>query len=385
MTPSSPSGRVLIVAGEASGDLHGANLVAEALKMAPGLKFYGTGGPRLKRAGTDLMFDLNQMSMMGLTEAAAGTRMLFRIYFSLKRAITEDRPDGLVLVDYPELNLRLAKTAKRAGVPVFYYPCPQIWAWRTGRVKKMGYRVDRRAVMFPFEVDFYRRHGFDAHFVGHTLVDVMPEPKPKPEAKAELGLDPDRELIVLMPGSRRHLVRDLLPLMLDAAALVRRARPEVGLALARSENLDGDALAPLLARAPDDLKVMTGRSHQLQNAADAVLTVSGTSTLETALMLTPMVVVYRLHGFSYFLARRLIHSPYASLANLIAGRRVVPELLQHQARPDLMADHLYLILSQPDLRRRMTEGLAEVRDQMGGPGVGRRAAELLLDTIAAAK
>ncbi len=370
----------MIVAGEASGDLHGANLVLAARELAPGLVFYGTGGRRLRSAGVDLLFDIEAMSLMGGTEVLSGLGQAWRTYRTLKKTLAQDRPDGLILIDYPELNLPLAKAARKAGVPVFYFVCPQIWAWRSWRVGKMGRRVDRRVVVFPFEVDFYRRHGLEADFVGHPLLDAMAPPRPKHQVKAELGLDPDRRVLLLMPGSRRHLVKQLLPIMVEAASGMQERYPGLTVALAQADTLSNDFLQPYIDGAPD-IKAVAGRSHSLQNAADAAIVASGTSTLETALMLTPMVVIYRMGFISALLASQLIKTEHVAMANLIAGREVVPELLQYKARPDRIIMELEKIFNDPGVKSRMIEGLAGVRAKLGGPGACRRAAELLLQTI----
>jgi len=373
--------RVMIVAGEASGDLHGANLAAEARRMAPDLSFFGMGGSRLKAAGVELMVDLTHMSLMGITEIFSALGHVRSALKTLKTAMARERPAALVLIDYPDFNLSLAKEARRLGIPVFYYICPQIWAWRTGRVKKMARLVDRLLVVFPFEVEFYRKYGLEAEFIGHPLLDVMAPPRPKAEVKAELGFDPDTPLLVLLPGSRRPLVGKLLPLMLEAARLILTKRPDLNLALAQAETLNADFIESFIQDPSLGIKVAAGRSHTLQNAADAVLAASGTATLETALMLTPMVVVYRTSLLTYLLGKSMLKTEHVSIVNLIAGRRIVPELLQNEVRPDKIAAELERILMDAGGRKKMIEDLEAVRGALGEPGAGRRAAEMLLQTI----
>jgi lipid-A-disaccharide synthase len=371
----------MIVAGEASGDLHGAHLVRAAQGLAPDLEFYGMGGPRLQAAGADLLFDLEHMSMMGVVEIFSRLGHALRTLSTLSERLRRDRPAGLVLIDYPDFNFRLARVAKAAGIPVFYYICPQIWAWRKGRIRLMAKYVDRRVVAFPFEVGYYQQHGLTADFVGHPLLDMMAPPRPRPQVKAELGFDPDQRLLLLMPGSRRPLVRQLLPLMLDAAARVREKHPDLAVAVARADTLSDEFLASFLADGPADIRVVAGQSHLLQNAADLVLVASGTSTLETALMQTPMVVVYRLHWFSYLLGRLLIETDHIAAANLVAAERVAPELVQDECRPDRMAEELLKILDDPRALMVMNMGLARIRRRLGEPGAAQRAARLLLETI----
>ena len=370
----------MIVAGEASGDLHGSNLVLATQKAAPEVGFFGVGGPRLEAVGAELLYDLESMSLMGLSEVVSGLGRALAVLRDLRLRLARDKPAALVLIDYPDFNLMLAKTAKRLGVPVFYYICPQIWAWRTGRVRKMGRLVDRRVVVFPFEKDFYRRYGLEADFVGHPLLDIMPAPRPKSEAKAALGLDPKQNLLLLMPGSRKHVVQTLLPDMFETLRQIRLVRPHLVAALARAENLANDFYAPFLEQGPPGVMVFGGSSHALQNAADVALVASGTSTVETALMQTPMVVVYRVSPVSYALGRLLVKTPHVAMANLIAGERLVPELLQNQVNPDIIVPELIRLLDDAPERERVLAGLARVRERLGGPGASRRAAELLLKT-----
>jgi lipid-A-disaccharide synthase len=372
----------MIVAGEASGDLHGSNLVRSALSLDPDLKFYGLGGENLRNAGIDLLFDLEHQGLFGFLEIVSSLRSTIGIYRSLKASLTRDRPSAVVLIDYPDFNLRLAKSAKRLGIPVFYYISPQLWAWRQGRVKKVDRYVDRMAVVFPFEPDFYQRHGVEVSFVGHPLLDVMDPPRPKEEVKTELGFDPSQPLLGLLPGSRMSEIKAHLPLMLESARRLNAGRPNgVSLAVAQADSLGSGELTPFLELGPKDVKLVAGHTHDLQNAADVILTASGTATLETALMLTPMVVIYRLKLLSYQIFRRMVKIEHVAMANLIAGEEVVPELLQNDARPDNIVTELNRILDSPEDRRRMVEGLTLIRKKLGGQGASLRAARLLLETI----
>lgn len=374
--------RIMIVAGEASGDLHGSNLVRSALSLDPDLKFYGLGGENLRKAGIDLLFDLEHQGLFGFLEIVSSLRSTIGIYRSLKASLTRDRPSAVVLIDYPDFNLRLAKSAKRLGIPVFYYISPQLWAWRQGRVKKVDRYVDRMAVVFPFEPDFYQRHGVEVSFVGHPLLDVMDPPRPKEEVKTELGFDPSQPLLGLLPGSRMSEIKAHLPLMLESAGRLNAGRRNgVSLAVAQADSLASGELTPFLELGPKNVKLVAGRTHDLQNAADVILTASGTATLETALMLTPMVVIYRLKLLSYQIFRRMVKIEHVAMANLIAGEEVVPELLQNDARPDNIVTELNRILDSPEDRRRMVEGLTLIRKKLGGPGASLRAARLLLETI----
>lgn len=371
----------MLAAGEASGDLHGSNLVKAVSRIDPSVRFYGMGGERLKSAGMELLFDLEHMAVMGVSEVFSGLGRVLSTLRALKKSLKEERPSALVLIDYPDFNLMLAKAAYKLGIPVFYYICPQIWAWRTGRIKKMEKYVERRVVVFPFEVDFYKKHGVQADFVGHPLLDIMEKPKSKWDAKAELGLDDDRKTLLLMPGSRKHVVDVLLPTMLEAAEILIREDGDLSVILAQADTMSRDYLESFTSKWNFDVNIVNGKSHLLQNAADAALVASGTSTLETALMATPMVVIYKLSRFSFMLGKLLVSTEHVAMANLIAGDRVVPELLQDAAEPRAIASELKSMLYDPAVNEKIISGLSSIRRRLGEPGASGRAAELLLDMI----
>jgi len=373
----------MIVAGEASGDLHGARLVEAAMARRPDLDFYGLGGGRLAEAGVHLLFDLSHQQIIGFSEAVFKLRQVLSTLKALKTSMAEDRPAAVVLIDYPDFNFSLAKAAKRLGVPVFYYISPQLWAWRQGRVKKVRRFVDRMVVIFPFEKDFYLRHGIEADFVGHPLLDTLNPPRPRQTVKAELGFDPARPLLLLLPGSRRPEIRQHLAPMLEAAGLAAGRIPAMQVAVAAADTIEDDILAPFLAAGPPQVRVVRGRTHDLQNAADVALSASGTATLETALMLTPLVVMYRLKPLTFFLTQRLVSVEHVAMPNLIAGRRLVPELLQKETRPDRMAAEVLALFEDSEVYARTVEGLREVRERLGAPGASDRAAGLLVQTIEA--
>lgn len=373
---------VLIVAGEASGDLFGSLLAAQARAQDPGLRFYGLGGPRMEAAGVELMFDLSGQQHVGLTEVISSLGDILATMKALEKSIVQRKPAAVVLIDYPGFNLRLARRAKLLGVPVFYYISPQLWAWRAGRARQVKKWVDRMVTVFPFEPEFYAAHGVEAEYVGHPLLDVLPEPRPKPGAKAALGLDPHRPLLLLQPGSRASEIRQVLPVMIEAAALVAQNVPGLSLALARAETIEDELLAPLLSTCPLEIQVFAGATHALQNAADVVLTASGTATLETALALTPMVVVYRVSWLTYHLARLLVNARYLAMPNILADRQIAPEFLQARMRPGPVAEAVTRLFRDEAARNLAIEGLDEVRRRLGGPSASGRAASLLLDMIA---
>lgn len=361
--------------------MHGASLVRAFGQLSDQYSFYGQGGQHLKAAGVDLLFDLEHQSLMGITEVLRSLRKVYQTLSSLKKNLKEERPSAIVLIDYPDFNFRLAKAASKLGIPVFYYISPQLWAWRKGRIKIVKRFVDQMAVVFPFEVEFYQSHGVDARFVGHPLLDVLPEPIEKKEAKAQLGLDPSAPLLGLLPGSRKTEIDKHLIEMLEGVNKVKNNYPDLNIALAQADTLDDSLIAPILAEQPFKINVVKGKTHLLQNAADLVLTVSGTAALETALMLTPMIVIYRVTAISHFLAKMLVDVDHIAMPNLIAGERLVPELLQNEVNADTIAAEIKKIFDQPELVGNMLDGLKKVREKLGDTGASANAARLLLDTI----
>jgi lipid-A-disaccharide synthase len=366
---------VLIVATEASADLHAARVLEELRLLRPGTLAFGMGGPRLRAAGLDALHRAEEMSVMGLVEVLPAIPRILRILGDLSRVAAERRPAAALLVDSPDFNLRLAKRLKKLGIPVVYYVSPSVWAWRQGRVKTIRKVVDRMLCILPFEERFYEGTGVSARFVGHPLAE-RPAPQPPEAYRAALGLDAGRTTVALVPGSRHAEIERILPAMLDAADRVREKHPDVQFVLPVAPTLREGALAPHLARhATLDVTLVTGRADEVVGASDAALVKSGTSTLEAALMLRPMVVVYRMSWLSALVARWMLKVAHVALVNLLAGRRLVPELLQGEARGERMAVELERLLGDPVAREAQLSGLREVRASLGEPGAPRRVAE----------
>jgi lipid-A-disaccharide synthase len=355
---------VFLVAGEASGDLHAANLLLALRRLEPGVEALGVGGERLLDAGLECVARSEELSVMGLAEVVRELPRLWRLSRRVRRVAMARRPDVAVLVDSPDFNLPLARALRKAGVPVVIYISPQLWAWRQGRVRRI--RRDVRSVLciLPFEVEFYRRHGVAAEFVGHPLVDelapVMREP-PRREGRA----------LALLPGSRWHEVEALLPAMLLAARRAAAAMPDLKVRLVVAPGLDAGRVGALVGDGAVEL--ITTNRHRALAACSAALVASGTATLECALLGVPMVVGYRLHPASYLLARRLVRVPHVALVNLVAGERIVPELVQDGFTPERLAEQAERLLSGAADEQRT--GLAEVRRRLGGTGASQRAAE----------
>lgn len=371
--------RLLVSAGEPSGDVYAAELVRE-LRARVALEVVGLGGERLAGEGALLLAHARDLAVVGLVEVVRHLPYFRRVYGDVLAEVDRRRPDVAVLVDYPDFNLRLARALKARGVPVVYYVSPQVWAWRRGRIRDIRETVTRMVVLFPFEETLYREAGVPVTFVGHPLVDVVRPPPDRAAFLAGLGLDAARPVIALLPGSRRKEVAHNLPGIAAAARLLARRRADLQFALAVAPALDA---APLRA-AFDGARVtiVEGATHGVLSASQAAIVASGTATVEAALLGVPMVVVYRLSALTYHLGRRFVRVPHVAMANLIAGRRVVPELIQAEFTPERVAVEALRLLG-PD-GEEVRAGLAEVRQRLGPPGASRRAAEAVLEVASGA-
>jgi len=372
----------MIVAGEASGDLHGSNLVKEALRKNPGLSFFGMGGPKMREAGVTTLIDSSEMAVVGLIEVISHFPVIYRAFSTLKKIIRTDPPDLLILIDYPDFNLHLAKVAKSAGVRVLYYISPQIWAWRVGRVKKIAKLVDRMAVVFPFEVPFYEKGGVPVTFVGHPLVDIVHPTMTRAEAQASFGLDPAKRTVGLFPGSRKGEIRNLSATILEAATLLKKHFPDLQFILPLASSLTNEDIAPFLKSSSLDIRVIEEKVYDVMQVCDAIITVSGTVTLEAALMGAPMVIIYRVSPFTYAVGKRLIKVDHIGICNIVAGERVVRELIQDDAEPAWIAAEIARILTDNDYAQEMRAKLAGIRAKLGSSGASERAARLAEDLIA---
>ena len=372
--------QIMIVAGEASGDMHGAKLVAAMREQAPDLAVCGIGGPALAAQGVEILYDSSQLAVVGIVEVISHFRFIREAMHALEKRLREQPPRLLILIDYPDFNLILAKKAKRLGIPVFYYISPQVWAWRSGRVKTIKKLVDRMAVILPFEKEFYQRRGMAVEYVGHPLMDTVRAARPRSEFLQSLGIAPDSTVIGILPGSRRREIAGMLPIFLAAARLMQAqlVKPVFLLPLAPTLSED-DLLANGLAEAGVEVRVIRENRYELMAACDAVMAASGTVSLELAILNVPMVVSYRVSPLTYFLGRRLIKVQYASLVNLVAEREVVPELLQDEAVPEKIAKATVRLVANQAERIRMLEGLAEVRERLGREGASARTARLALN------
>jgi len=376
----------MIVTGEASGDMHGANLVKAMRQRNPLLSFAGMGGEEMQAAGVRLLFDAGRVSVVGIAEVISHLPDILRAQRVLRRYLAEERPDLLIIIDLPDFNLLLAGCAKKLGIPVYYYICPQVWAWRSGRVRTIRERVDGVGVILPFEEQFLRERGVDANYVGHPLLDTVRLTRDKEQFRQHFGIEQEQRCVGLLPGSRKKEVASLLPAFLAAAErLQQRAEEDLVFLIPLASTItEQDLFHNGLERYRQnlDIRIIQGERYNLMASCDCVVAASGTVTLELALLDVPMVVAYRLSPLTYFLGKILVKLPYFSLVNLIAGKQVVPELLQHQAEPETIARLLYNLMYVPDERTAMLQGLRLVRVRLGGgEGASARAAELALQIL----
>jgi lipid-A-disaccharide synthase len=372
---------VMIVAGEASGDLHGANLVREMKALDPSLSFCGVGGQRLEAEGVRLVARSSEMGVVGLTEVFSKLGHILGVFFRLRRMLRGQKPDLLILIDYPDFNLPLASAAKRAGVKVFYYISPQVWAWRKNRIDRIRRDVDRMAVILPFEPAVYAERGVEVHFVGHPLLDAVKRSRTRGEALAAFGLRDARPIVALLPGSREKEVMGLLPEMLGAAGILARDFEEAQFVLPLADTVDPGLVQGILREHAVPVKVLPGQMYDAVGISDAAMVASGTATLETALLQTPMVIAYRISPLTAAIGRRVIRVEHIGLVNIIAGKKLMPELIQENATASRLAAEVKAILSDRQRHDAIRAELAGIRQKLGKPGASRRAAELALELM----
>jgi len=368
--------KVLLVAGEASGDMHGAELVTALKRSDPTIEVFGVGGERLRAAGMHILVDTASVATMGLVETFGTLGRLVSAYRQLKRFMVRERPALLVLIDYPEFNLFLAKRAKALGIPVFYYIAPQVWAWRPGRVRKIAQRVDRLGVVFPFEAALYNNGRQFAEFVGHPSLDLVRPTRSREETLARYHLDPARPVLALLPGSRKKELRHLLRPGLDAARRLQADGWQVVIPLAHT--LTRDDLTAALGGVAPPLPVIENDTYNVVHAADAAIVTSGTATIETALLGRPMVIMYRAASLTFAVARMLVHVDHIGMPNIILGRSVFPELLQGAVTGVNLAAAVHDVAARRD---ELAAALAELRGMLGQPGAATRAAHMALELM----
>ncbi len=373
---------LLIITGEDSGDLYGGNLAKEIHKLSPDMKISGVGGRNMRSAGVDIFCDVADISVVGFWEVIEKLGLIRRLYRQVIEKLDKGNIKGVVLIDYPGFNLKIAKAAKERGIPVFYYISPQVWAWKKGRVKTIKKCVDKMIVILPFEKEFYRREGIDVEFVGHPLLEVINPSLDKSKICRELGIDSNQLIIGILPGSRKKEIAYMLPAILEASKHIKGKYPSARFLLPLSPSISvGQGFS--LASEYSYIKIIKGGNYDVMKASDLLITKSGTSTLEAAIIGTPMIIVYKTSALSFYLAKFLVHVQFAGLPNLLAGKEIIPELLQSKANAkDIVKKALYYLENRDELDK-MREDLKKIRYSLGGPGASKKAAGIIIGHIKA--
>ena len=373
---------VMIVAGEASGDMHGASLVREMLKIDPSLTFYGMGGNKMQEAGVKLLVNAAETAVVGLTEVISKLGTLYRTIRKMRKSLDEIKPELVILIDYPDFNLNfVAPAAKTRNIKIFYYISPQVWAWRKNRIHKIKRLVNKMAVILPFEVDTYAAKGFTVNYVGHPLLDLVKPTYSKLESQKIFNLDESKTTIGLLPGSRHSEVVKLLPEMLVAAEILSQKIKTVQFILPLADTLEKKTVDDIISGFAIKVNVVSGQTYDAISCCDLAIVASGTATLETALLSVPMIIIYKISPLSYFAGKLIVDVQNIGLANIIAGKNVVPELIQEDANGNRISVEAMAILKDENRKQEIINELAAIRGKLGEPGAARKTARLAYDML----
>lgn len=373
--------RVMIIAGEASGDLHAAKLVREVNQKSNDITFYGIGGKNMSEAGVETLIDSAELAVVGLFEVLAHWNTISGALKKMQHLLRTDPPDLLVLTDYPDFNLRLAKTAKECGVKVLYYISPQVWAWRQKRVFKIRSLVDMMAVVFPFEDTFYKKYDVPVRFVGHPLVDEIHVSADQNTLRDEFLLDNEKPVIGLFPGSRHSEIKRLLPIIVESVKQIIKDKPESQFVIPVASTLKEEDILPYFEEIDLDMRIISHRSHDVIQVCDAIITVSGTVTLEIALLQKPMVVINKISRFSYLFVSRMLKINHVALCNIVANKRIVPELIQNDAQADKIANTLCELIDNKKLQTTMISELGDIKEKLSDDKLKTDLSTLLIDML----
>jgi len=370
------------MAGEASADLHGANLVRSLKDLRKDLEFLGIGGPQMRQAGVKTIYDIRELNTVGMVEVLHKIFHIYRIYRDILRLLREEGFSLAIFIDFPGLNIRLGRKARKLGIPPIYYIGPQIWAGRTPwRTRKIAKHFSRILVIFPFEVPYYKKRKGEAIYVGHPLLDIVKPSLSKEEAYRRFGLDPEKHTIGLFPGSRTSEINLLLPPMLHTCQLIREELPPTQFILALASTLESQYVEKIITRQTLPVKIIPNMPYDVMQVSDFLLLSSGTATLEGALMEKPMIIIYKFHLLSWLLAKIFLKAPYLGLINDIAGREIAPEFQQYQISPPKMARIVIDSLRKPHLYSAMVKDLKAIREHLGSPGASQRAAQEIIKIL----
>ena len=370
--------RIMIIAGESSGDFHSASLILALKKISPEIKISGIGGQRMRAAGADIYFDISELSIIGFTDVLKNLRKIKKVFNALLEKIDATSPDAVVLVDYPGFNLKLAQELKKRKIPVIYYISPQIWAWWRGRIKTIRRFVDKMIVVFKFEEALYKDYGIDVSFVGHPLLDKAQPSLSRQDFLNRLGLSLQKRTIGIAPGSRKMEIERILPILLESAKAILDKLPQVQFVLLKAPGLVREIFESKIRKYEFPIALCESQTYDFLKCCDFVLVSSGTATLETAIMQKPMIVVYKVSFLNWLIAKPLIRLPFIGLVNVVAGKEVVPEFIQYKARPRLIAEKTIEILTSQTALTNVKAELEKVRKNLGSSGASQKAAEIIL-------
>ncbi|MBD3287567.1 lipid-A-disaccharide synthase [candidate division KSB1 bacterium] len=371
---------VMIVAGEASGDLHGSGLVRELMQKEPELEVFGVGGDKMKQQGARLLYHINEMSVLGIVDVIKRFRFFRRVYHDLVSALKEKRPGILILIDYPGMNLKLAKAAQKIGIEVFYYIAPQVWAWGANRIQKMVKLVNRMAVIIPFEEKMFSDAGIDARFVGHPLLEVLKTRMSRSEFINANHLENKKKIIGLLPGSRQLEVKRLLPEMSCTVDTLIKKHDDIQVVVSRASSVSKQLYEDIL-NANCNIKILEDQTYEIMKYSDLLIVASGTATLESALFKTPLIIVYKVDPISYQIGKRLVRIENIGLVNVIAEKTIVPEFIQNHFNCKELVPAAETLLYNTEIREEIISDLTRIRNKLGESGASARTAELILEMI----
>ncbi|MBI4852525.1 MAG: lipid-A-disaccharide synthase [Acidobacteria bacterium] len=378
---NSKAKKIFIVAGEASGDLHAGNLIRSIKEQLPETDFYGMGGIEMQKSGLRLTHDLRKVSVIGLVEVLSRLPTILYTLKELGDSLAIEKPDLAILVDFPDFNLKLAEKLKKAGIPVLWYISPQVWAWRAERIPKLVKLIDYMLVILPFEVEFYHKHNLNVNFVGHPLIDKVQANFSKDETRQQLGFKKDSPLIALLPGSRNIEIKLLLPHLKKASEILFSYNNNYQFVIPVANTLDPKKIETKIANTLAPIKVTQGRTYDIVASADCAVVAAGTATLETALLNTPAIIIGRVSRLTWFLWSRYTNLPYYGLPNYIIGKKLMTELIQHQASGKQIAEKLKILLNSEEEKNKLKEGYQEIRLRLGSQGASQKAAKIVIDIL----
>jgi lipid-A-disaccharide synthase len=371
--------RYLVVAGEASGDLHGSNLISALKVLQPLARFSGMGGSRMREAGVETLFGIERMGTVGVIEVLGEFDHYYKVYRTLMKEIASRKYDAVILIDYPTLNLRLAKQGQRFDCPVLFFISPQIWAWRKGRIKDIRESVRKMFVILPFEEKLYLDAGVDAEFVGHPFIDMVHPSRSREESKMKYSLEPGIKTIGILPGSRMNEINSLLGVMVEAAERIRSELGSCQFLLPIADSIDPDLIRERLGSNSLGIQLIQGEAYDVMNICDTVIIASGSATLEAGILGCPMVIVYKLNPLTYWMARLLVKIPLVGLVNIVAGEGVVPELIQDKVTAENISSEVLALLKDPEKEQAVRERLLQIKKSLGEPGVMKVVAKRIAD------